>query len=358
MIGERARCRVRGLAEASPAALGGCSALLFDREGLVRLGALAGGAVCGLYFWAAARGGGGGGGGGGSRPPVAVRVLPLDGKGAADAISGGACGADDDGPGAGALECWLSSTAACSLGLVPLLGAGTRLEVVLELDSGATRAALVAAESIDVTVTVQTSEAENAQAIGRLQGGEHSSEAPERGATGSQASSVRPGVGQMDAQELALISDRLVPIVRSQLAAQVWSVGMSTRARIGATSLLLTTSGLRPRSGVKIPPAAFSQALIFDQDTAVSVRVSCEGPAPAPSRDASTAHADGRRAVDQWVAAAAKQIGGVTADLTRAATAIYTSIAATPGREVELAAGARPLRRRPGMCGNGPLLLI
>ena len=105
--------------------------------------------------------------------------------------------------------------------------------------------------------------------------------------------------------------------------------------------------------GSKMPPAALAEALIFDKDTAVFVRVSCEGPAPAPVRDASPAHPDAGRAVHQWVAAAAKQIGGVTTELTRAATAIYASIAATPGREaVEGWGDPRPQRRRPGMSGN------
>jgi hypothetical protein len=335
-------CRVQG----SVAGLHGCAALLVGRPALARLAALLGTTELrcapGHYLWArlGARG-----------ALVVVRLLPLppeyaergcgrgDGTDGADG-SDGADGAD----GADALPCWLSDAAACSLGLGAARAGGAREaaaaarspELVLLSGPITARAALPPAASVDVSVAVVPgagADPRAARASARAAAAAPGVEGP--GAAG------RADASRMTAAELSLVSDRLVPIVRANLAAQIWSEGMSTRASIGATALCITIGTVRPRPGAAAAPSAFAKVVLFDQHTAVSVTVtttpppppSAQGPSSSPSRPADAQQPYANAAVAKWVREAGRSVGGVSDELLRAALLIYSALAPDSVRE-------------------------
>lgn len=267
----------------------------------------------GQYFWAHC----------GGRAPVVARLMPSPTKYAELVAS---CQYKE---GESAIPCWLSSAAASSFGLpvshvhfsdVP----SVHRDIVLK-PGPAMRMALPIADSAHVTVALLPNADDTST---RCRDG------VEEG--GMAADSDETGQYKAEAQELALVSGRLVAIARAHLAAQVWSEGMSTRARVGATSLLLAVSTLQPRPGGASPPPAFANAMLFDQTTSLNLSVSAEPagvagvagvptPTPPPTY---TSHPlrDEEEVITKWVRKASKRIGGVTKELTRAALAIHYSL--------------------------------
>ena len=327
--GNVAVCRLQGCV----AGLHGCAALLVGRTALARLAALLGPTepLCapGYYLWARL---------GASGAPVVVRLLPLPpeyaepGCGRSDGTDGadGADGSD----GADALPCWLSDAAACSLGRATgereAAAAARSPELVLLSGPITARAALPPAASVDVSVAVVPgagADPREARAGGRAASNAPGVEGP--GAAG------RADASGMTSAELWLVSDRLVPIVRANLAAQIWSEGMSTRASIGATALCITIGTVRPRPGAAAAPPAFAKVVLFDQHTAVSVTVtttpppppSAQGPSAAPSRSADAQPPHANADVAKWVREAGRSVGGVSDELLRAALLICSALA-------------------------------
>ena len=330
--GNVAVCRLQGCV----AGLHGCAALLVGRTALARLAALLGPTepLCapGYYLWARL---------GASGAPVVVRLLPLPpeyaepGCGRSDGTDGadGADGADGS-DGADALPCWLSDAAACSLGRATgereAAAAARSPELVLLSGPITARAALPPAASVDVSVAVVPgagADPREARAGGRAASNAPGVEGP--GAAG------RADASGMTSAELWLVSDRLVPIVRANLAAQIWSEGMSTRASIGATALCITIGTVRPRPGAAAAPPAFAKVVLFDQHTAVSVTVtttpppppSAQGPSAAPSRSADAQPPHANADVAKWVREAGRSVGGVSDELLRAALLICSALA-------------------------------
>ena len=284
-------------------------AVMVNARTLERLALLLGPtAAMGKFFWATARPGGTAGATG---PAVVVRLLPLQ---AAHPCIAPTNRSNGDGGGSPSESCWLSSAAASSFGLSFAFdrgGAHTDWDIVLN-PGGAARAELHTADSVHVTVNiVPGDDALRAKALSVGTAG---------GKDGAEAESI-------SAAELGLVSARLVPIIRSHLAAQVWSEGMSTRARMGATPLLLTVSTLKHRSGSVAAPPGFAKAMLIDQDTSVSVCVSSQ-PAVMLHPEPSFSHTqqDQQEVISKWVAAAGSKMGGVTTELTRTAVAIYSSL--------------------------------
>lgn len=323
--------------QGSVAGLHGCAALLVGRQALARLAGLLGTTeprcAPGHYLWARL---------GACGALVVVRLLPLPpeyeergcGRGDGMDCADGADGAD----GADALPCWLSDAAACSLGLGRARASGAREaaaaarspELVLLSGPITARAALPPAASVDVSVAVVPGAgADPRVARASVRAAAAAPGVEEPGAAG------RADASRMTAAELSLVSDRLVPIVRANLAAQIWSEGMSTRASIGATALCITIGTVRPRPGAAAAPPAFAKVVLFDQHTAVSVTVtttpppppSAQSPSSSPSRPADEQPPYANAEVAKWVREAGRSVGGVSDELLRAALLIYSALA-------------------------------
>jgi hypothetical protein len=289
------------------------------------VGATAGAIAPGSYVWAQQA----------DRAPVLVRLLPLIAEYAApDTCPGRGGGDDGDAAPAPVFSCWLSRAAASSLEFLTsdadFSEAAASQKVIVLLPGPAARAsALPPADSVDVTVTIVPPVYNNART---------SQYSP--GPGGPEAGAITAGPlseaehNKTEAEELQLVSQRLVPVIRAHLAAQVWSQGSSTRARIGGTSLLLTINTLQLRKGATPAQPPFTNAMLVDENTTVTPTVTTHvvtQPANSPTPTPTTHCEQGEtEVIAKWVGAAANIMGGVSTELTRAAAAIHSSLTSSP----------------------------